>query len=39
MKEAFLEAADSLFDNFNNETQIVKAIKSVTLPKYFYEAM
>jgi len=35
VKEAFLEAADSLFENFDNETQTVEAIKSETLPKYF----
>jgi len=27
VKEAFLEAADSLFEHFKNRTQIVKAIK------------
>ena len=31
MKEAFLEAADSLFDDFKNKTEIVKAIKEVQL--------
>jgi len=27
LKEAFLEAANSIFENFNNKTQILKAIK------------
>jgi len=31
VKEAFLEAVDSLFGNFKNKTEIVKAIKEVQL--------
>ena len=31
MKEAFLDAVDSLFDNFKNKTEIMKAIKEVQL--------
>ena len=31
MKEAFLDAADSLFDDFKNKTEIMKAIKEVQL--------
>jgi len=38
VKEALLETADSLFENFNNERQTVKAIKRATHPKYFYKA-
>lgn len=33
VKEAFLEAADSLFDDFKNKTEIVKAIKDVQLSR------
>ncbi|CAM4606540.1 unnamed protein product [Leuciscus chuanchicus] len=33
VKEAFLEAADSLFDDFKNKTEIVKAIKEVQLSR------
>nr|XP_055065219.1 general transcription factor II-I repeat domain-containing protein 2A-like [Misgurnus anguillicaudatus] len=33
VKEAFLEAADSLFDGFKNKTEIVKAIKDVQLSR------
>jgi len=36
---SLLEAADSLSENSNNETRTVKAIKSATLPKYFYKTM
>jgi len=32
VKEAFLKAADSLFENFSNETQTVKAIKMCNSP-------
>ena len=32
-KEAFLEAADSLFDDFKNKAEIVKAIKEVQLSR------
>ena len=33
VKEAFIEAADSLFEDFNNKTQIVKAIKKGNSPQ------
>lgn len=33
VKEAFLEAADSLFDHFKNKTEIVDAIKGVQLSR------
>ena len=33
MKEAFLEAADSLFVDFKNKTEITKAIKEVQLSR------
>ena len=33
MKEAFLEAADSLFEDFNKKTQIAKAIKKANSPQ------
>ena len=37
LKKAFLDAANSLFENFNNKTYIVKAIKKCNSP--FYKAM
>ena len=33
VKEAFLKAADSLFEHFKNRAQIMKAIKEVELPR------
>ena len=34
VKEAFLTAADSLFEHFKNRAQIMKAIKEVELSRY-----
>ena len=33
VKEAFLEAADSLFDDFKDKAEIVKSIKEVQLSR------
>jgi len=38
VKEAFLEAADSFFEDFNNKTQIVKAIKKCNSPTILQQA-